>query len=112
MIPRKPDFIAKLKFFTSEQGGRRTAAKSGYRPQVKFDFTEMQTSGQQIFIDREIVNPGETVIAEITLLSPQLFLNQLWPGMEYEFREGPNIIGTGEIIEILNSDLEKKNSFH
>jgi hypothetical protein len=28
-------------------------------PQVKFDFEEMQTSGQQTFIDKEIVNPRE-----------------------------------------------------
>ena len=57
----KADFIATLTYKTTEQGGRKTPAKSGYRPQVKFDFEEMETSGQQTFIDRELVFPGDTV---------------------------------------------------
>jgi hypothetical protein len=51
----KVDFIAELKYLTTEEGGRKTPVHSGYRPQVKFCFTEMQTSGQQTFIDKEIV---------------------------------------------------------
>ncbi|MBV8388946.1 MAG: hypothetical protein JO080_04010 [Mucilaginibacter sp.] len=102
---RKPDFIAELKYRTTEEGGRRTAAFSGYRPQVKFDFSEMQTSGQQKFIDKEIVHPGETVIAEIAILSPEFFKNKLKPGIEFEFREGARIIGIGIVREIFNSDL-------
>ena len=46
---------------TTEQGGRKTPAFSSYRPQVKFDFTEMQKSGQQTFIDKETVYPGDKV---------------------------------------------------
>jgi translation elongation factor EF-Tu-like GTPase len=46
-----------LTYKTTEQGGRKTATKNGYSPQVKFDFDEMQTSGQQTFIDRELVFP-------------------------------------------------------
>ena len=65
-----PDFTAKLYYKRTEEGGRKTAAKSGYRPQIKFAFSEMQTSGQQVFIDKEIVYPGESVIAEITIISP------------------------------------------
>jgi translation elongation factor EF-Tu-like GTPase len=53
METKQADFIATLTYRTTEQGGRKTAAVSGYRPQVKFDFAEMQTSGQQTFIDRK-----------------------------------------------------------
>jgi len=108
MPNRNPDFTAKLKYLTSEQGGRKTPAHSGYRPQVKFDFTEMQTSGQQVFLDKEKVYPGEEVTAEITISTPELFKNKLWIGMEYEFREGDRIIGTGEILKIFNKDLVRK----
>jgi translation elongation factor EF-Tu-like GTPase len=59
-------FIAELKYLETEKGGRKTVAKSGYRPQVQFDFSEMSTSGSQKFIDKEFVFPGETVLAEIT----------------------------------------------
>lgn len=107
MVNRDDDFIAILKYKTHEQGGRKTPAHSGYRPQVKFDFEEMQTSGQQTFIDKEIVNPGETVKARIKILSVDYFSNCLTEGMDFEFREGNTIIGTGEIIEILNDKLRK-----
>jgi hypothetical protein len=98
----KTDFIARLTYRTTEQGGRKTPAKSGYRPQVKFDFTEMQTSGKQTFIDKETVFPGDTVDAKIKILSPDYFTGCLTEGMAFEFREGARIMGTGEIKYIVN----------
>lgn len=103
----KVDFIAELQYLTAEQGGRKTPAKSGYRPQVKFDFDDMQTSGQQTFINKEWVNPGENVKAKIKILSPDHFAHTLTEGMEFEFREGATIIGTGKIEYIVNEKLEK-----
>ncbi len=103
----KVDFIAELQYLTSEQGGRKTPAISGYRPQVKFDFTEMQTSGQQTFIDKETVYPGDKVDAKIKILSPDYFANSLTEGMNFEFREGARVIGTGQIKYIVNDKLEK-----
>ena len=103
----KVDFIAELQYLTTEQGGRKTPANSGYRPQVKFNFAEMQTSGQQIFIDKETVYPGEKVDAKIKILSPDYFADCLTEGMNFEFREGPTLIGTGQIKYIVNDKLEK-----
>ncbi len=103
----KTDFIAKLTDRTTEQGGRKTPAKSGYRPQVMFDFIEMQTSGQQTFIDKEAVFPGDTVEAKIKILSPEYFAGCLTEGMQFEFREGETVIGTGEIKYIVNDKLKK-----
>lgn len=103
----KADFIATLTYRTTEQGGRKTPAKTGYRSQVKFDFEEMQTSGQQTFIDREYVFPGDTVEAEITILSVDHFANKLTEKMEFEFREGETVIGTGTIKHIINDKLKK-----
>ncbi|OJY98254.1 MAG: hypothetical protein BGP13_11460 [Sphingobacteriales bacterium 40-81] len=103
----KVDFIAELKYLITENGGRKTPANSGYRPQVKFDFTEMQTSGQQTFIDKEIVYPGEKVDAKIKILSPDYFADCLTEGMNFEFREGSTIIATGQIKYIVNDKLEK-----
>ena len=105
---KKVDFIAELTYFTTEQSGRKTPATSGYRPQVKFDFTEKQTSGQQTFIDKEIVYPGNKVLAKIKVVSPHFFVDNLEEGMKFEFREGDRIIGTGELKNIINDRLEKK----
>ena len=104
------DFIATLTYLTAEQGGRKTPVFSKYRPQVKFNFDEMQTSGQQIFIDREIIFPGDTVEAEIMLISVEYFANKLTVGMEFEFLEGSRLIGTGKIKHIKNEMLKKANS--
>ena len=65
-----------MTYLTVEQGGRKTPAFSGYRPQVKIEFAEMQTSGQQTFIDRQIVYPGDTIDAEIKIISVDYFAGQ------------------------------------
>ncbi|WP_316838946.1 hypothetical protein [Pedobacter gandavensis] len=106
----KADFIATLTYRTTEQGGRKIPAKSGYRPQVKFDFDEMQTSGQQTFIGRELVFPGETVDAEVRIIADDYFASKLIEGMEFEFREGATVIGTGKIKTIVNDKLKKINA--
>ncbi|MDH5379722.1 MAG: hypothetical protein OEW75_02650 [Cyclobacteriaceae bacterium] len=106
----KVDFIAELQYLTTEEGGRKTPVKSGYRPQVKFDFDEMQTSGQQTFINKEWVNPGEHIKAKIKIVSPDHFAHTLSEGMAFEFREGATTIGTGKIEYIVNEKLEKPAS--
>ena len=105
----KVDFIAELQYFKTEQGGRKTPVNSGYRPQVKFDFIEMHTSGQQTFIDKETAYPGDKVDAKIKLFSPDYFTESLIKDMEFEFREGATVIGTGKIKYIINYKLEKAN---
>ncbi|RZJ87796.1 MAG: hypothetical protein EOO20_15235 [Chryseobacterium sp.] len=104
----KSDFIATLTYRTTEQGGRKTPAKTGYRPQTKFDFDEMQTSGQQLFIDCQYVYPGGKVDAEIKIVSADYFAGRLTEGMEFEFREGSTIMGRGKIKHVLNELLRKK----
>ena len=101
------DFIATLTYKTTENGGRKTPVQSGYRSQVKFDFEEMQTSGQQTFIDRELVFPGDTVEAEMKIVSGDQFAGKLTEKMNFEFREGSTVIGTGIIKQIINDKLKK-----
>ena len=101
------DFIATLTYLTSEEGGRKTPAMSNYRPQIKFDFDKMQTSGQQTFIEREMVFPGETVNAEIKIIAVEHFAHKLKEGMTFDFLEGPTLIGTGKIKLIKNELLRK-----
>ena len=107
---KKVDFIAELRYLTTEQNGRKTFAKSGYRPQIKFNFSEQQTSGIQTFIDKEIVMPGENVLAKIKILSPNFFVNLLKEEMNFEFNEGSKLIGIGNIKNIINDKLEYKAS--
>jgi hypothetical protein len=101
-----PDFIAILKYKTAEEGGRKTAANSGYRPDIKFPFDKMLTCGFQTFIDQEKVLPGESVKAEIKINATEYFKGQLFEDLEFDFREGQNIIGTGKILKIVNPILK------
>lgn len=106
----KVDFIAELHYLTHEQGGRQTPANSGYRPQVKFPFATMQTSGQQTFIGKDTVYPGETINAKIKIHAVEYFAHALYENLEFEFREGPRVIGHGIIKQIINDKLEKASS--
>lgn len=102
----KFDFVATVRYLTTEKGGRKTPAMSGYRPQVKFDFSEMQTSGQQIFLERNLVFPGDEVDVGIEILSVDHFANKLKEGMRFDFLEGSRLIGSGRIKRILNDRLK------
>ena len=67
------DFVAILKYKTTEESGRKTPENSSYRPDIKFPFDEMLTCGFQYFIDQENVFPGETVKAEIKIIATEYF---------------------------------------
>jgi len=105
---KTPDFIAELHHHTAVEGGRSTPAFSGYRPHIKFSFSEFLTSGQQKFLNKEIVYPGDNVTAEIAIASVEFFKGKLKKDMLFDFREGTRIIGTGKIIEVLNEELLAK----
>ena len=75
-----PDFIAQVRYLSTEEGGRRTPARSGYRPHFKLPYKEWLTSCNQEFLDKEIVNPGDTVFAEMKILWIEAFEHCLAPG--------------------------------
>lgn len=104
-IPEHTDFVAEVIYLTTVEGGRHGYAASGYRPHVKFAFSDYLTSGQQTFLDREIVYPGEKVTAAIKILSVDFFRQSLLEGMTFEVCEGPRIVGTGKIIQVVNETL-------
>ena len=103
----EPDFIARVAYLTAEQGGRRGYAVSGYRPHVKFDGRKELTSGEQLFIDKDKVFPGETVTAEIRILGKDFFKNYLFVGQHFEIAEASHLVGHGEILEVTNPNLRQ-----
>lgn len=101
------DFIAELQFLATEQGGRKNPVESGYRPHIEFEgYADYITSGQQNYIGQETVAPGETVLAEISILSKDYFANRLYENMKFTFCEGPHTMGYGKVIEIVNKNLK------
>lgn len=102
------DFTALLKYKTTNDGGRNSPAFSAYHPHMKFPFSDFLTSGQQTFLNRVMVLPGESVKAEISMVISEHFNNLLEVGMPFEFSEGKRVVGTGVILRITNKALEKQ----
>jgi len=103
----EPDFIARVTYLKTDQGGRKGYAASGYRPHVKFDGRIELTSGEQIFIDKDKVFPGEIVAAEIRILGVDFFKNYLFVGQHFEVAEASHLVGHGEILEVINPSLRQ-----
>lgn len=101
------DFIAELEFLTTDKGGRKSPAHSGYRPHIEFkNYPEYLTSGQQTYIGQEIAELGTKVKTEIAILGTEYFEKRLYENMEFKFCEGSRTIGFGKIIEIVNPYLK------
>jgi translation elongation factor EF-Tu-like GTPase len=103
------DFVARLSYLSAEEGGRTGPARSGYHPQVKFPFSEMQTSTVQVFREREWAYPGDVVIAEMQMVGRDYFAGRLEVGMRFEVREGTRVTALGEILEIRNESLCRRS---
>ena len=102
-----PDFTATLTYLTTEQGGRKSYATSGYRPHIKFYGRNELTTGEQLFIQKDKVFPGETITAEIRIIAVTIFKHYLFTGLHFEVGEGSHIVAHGKIIEVLNPELKK-----
>lgn len=103
----KCDFIAQIHFKKENDGGRNHHVKSDYRSQLIFNFDDFQTSHRQIYIGANYAFPGDLLNAEIDILSQDYFNGKLKAGMGFKFYEGSQLIGTGRIIKIINSKLQK-----
>ena len=104
-----PDFKARVRLLTAEEGGRNNEAGVGYRPQIWFDLQIEGiscTSGSWQKIDKEKVFPGDVAEIEIALLSRGFYKNQFFVGLRFQLTEGSIQIGTGEILEIYNNALK------
>jgi elongation factor Tu len=102
MMQYPKDVEAEITFLTTEEGGRRGPAYSGYRPQFHYDGHDWDAI--QHYGDVEAVEPGQTVIAYLSFLSPKEHVGKLYPGKEFLIREGHRVVARGCITKIL--DLE------
>lgn len=94
-----PDIGAGIRFLTTEDGGRRTPARSGYRPQFHYD--GQAWAAHQEYPDVEWVHPGENARTFLWFFSPDAHVGRIHVGMEFEVREGAQLVGRGRITKIL-----------
>ena len=98
---------AQINMMSTEEGGRSTAFRSGYRPNHVF---KQEDNGKWIqsymgyicFDDSEFIYPGETREVVVKFLSCLPIENYLNVGRSWYIYEGANLVGKGEILEFIN----------
>jgi translation elongation factor EF-Tu-like GTPase len=104
---RPPDIEAKITLLTTEQGGRRSPAISGYRPNHDFGLEGMLNDATHEYINTKVVAPGQTVMANMWFLVAQYQVGRLHPGFRFTVQEGPRIVGHGVITQVFNAELQR-----
>ena len=99
------DFIGKLYFLTTEEGGRSEITDEIYRPLFKLKDGLDLTSADQKFIGKDRVKPGDTIQSEIRIIWKEPYVRNLSEGVEFVLREGSQVVATGEILKVLNERL-------
>src|SRR4029077_13536379 len=104
MHPDYPnDIEAESTFLKTEEGGRKSPAFSGYRPQFYYDGHDWDVVQEYVGVAE--VYLGQTVTVQLAFLSPQCHVGKLFPGKEFLVREGQRVVGRGKVTKILS--LEK-----
>ncbi len=93
---------ANLKLYTGERV-RKTPFTNGYRPLFNF-VNKMKTSGQVFLLDRNAFLPGDEGVVEIGFLSKEYLGKDFGKGKKFTFDEGAEILGDGEVLEILREE--------
>ncbi|MDQ1096833.1 MULTISPECIES: hypothetical protein [Chryseobacterium] len=96
----KSHFTAQLSFAPESKGGRSTPVSSGYRPAIQFPPQQDMITCVQTYPDTELVFLGDTVQAEIALLNAEEIISSLYEGQDFDFFEGPDLIGHGTITKV------------
>lgn len=94
---------AKVKIKKTEEGGRRTGFKSGYRPNHVFEYGKKGELintfiGDIIFDGQPTIEPGEEKEVIVRFLINQPIEKYLNKGQVWWIHEGPNLIGEAEIL--------------
>ena len=103
-----PDIEAEVRFLTTEQGGKRTACRTGYFPNHNFGIAGILNDARHSFPDVGEVRPGDTVRTQMTFIDPKAQKGRLYEGFEFTVQEGGRIVGHGRITKILNGSLQRR----
>jgi len=99
---RPPDIEAEISFLPTEQGGRKSAAQSGYRPNHNFGLPGTLNDAAHEYIGCEAALPGQTVKANMWFLVPEYQQGRLYKGFAFTVQEGSRIVGNGVVTKVLN----------
>lgn len=98
---------AKLSLYATENGGRNTGIKTGYRPNHVFEYIEnssnyVATYIGQIDFDKELILPNETSNVRVTFLNHHNIADLIKKGRIWWIHESDKKIGEAIITKIQN----------
>lgn len=96
---------ARISMKKTDEGGRRSGFKSGYRPNHVFEMPEdlhkLKTYiGDIQFDDQEFIAPGETKIVTVRFLRVPRIEHYMKVGQKWFINEGAKTLGFGEILDV------------
>jgi translation elongation factor EF-Tu-like GTPase len=94
-----PDVEAEITFVSTQAGGRSTPAFSRYSPQFHFDGDDWDAVHD--YPDVEAVYPGQTARALLRFIRPEYVVGRIYPGLEFQIREGERVVAHGKVTKIL-----------
>jgi translation elongation factor EF-Tu-like GTPase len=96
-----------MEFLPTDCGGKKKPARSGYR--VQFYYAGGDWDALYEFPDVDQANPGDTVRALLTFLSPHNHHGRITVGMPFLTREGQKVFAYGTVTKVfpkLEADAE------
>ena len=102
------DIEATVRFLSTAEGGRRSAARSGYRPQFSYDGHDWDAVHE--YPDQDEVSPGATARVYLTFLTPAAHVGRVVPGLRFQLREGRRVVGEGEVVRILELEASAREA--
>lgn len=96
-------FTARVRLLPTEEGGKRKAVRSDYRPSWnlgnKWLGSPTLNDGRVLLDEGAEIAPGSEAVARIEPLAPE-FWGQVRPGAVLPMQEGQHIVGYAEILRI------------
>ncbi len=97
---------AKLTLYATQNGGRKTGIKTGYRPNHVFEYKKNSTDFVKTYIgqidfEKEWILPSETEIVTVRFLKHQNISEMIQIGRIWWIHEGRNKFGEAEILELI-----------
>lgn len=95
---------AKITMKMTEEGGRQSGFKSGYRPNHVFEMPDNLKNlrtyiGDIQFDDQDLIEPGETKIVTVRFLKVPEIEKYIMVGQKWFINEAARTLGVGEILE-------------
>ena len=95
---------AKLRLRTTDEGGRHSGIKTGYRPNHVFEYNKkgnfLTTYIGEITFDKEWIQLGDNEIVTVRFIHGQSIDQYINVGQKWWIHEGQKLVGEAEILEV------------